>query len=1141
MSGFLAGIWGRVFAPVPGNEANDSRLPEAQRATGGQWQSAAPVQRVLDGVSPAVVSHDLAAHLATHQNPALTGGDPAPARGLPVLDAGMRGEHFGVPADRAHSAWRRTETAAPSAARPGARAGKGGSDGPTGGAVGSPAPVKVPLPGPAVPVPTTSNDASAPSEYSQAVPTEGTFEPRKASVQRVTRATPVRSARSPFLSAPPAPAGRRLAAVVARAEDRAVGTDRVPTNPAHAVEPSPPRTGGADRSASRDRPVPSAPVSDTPEPAPPAMTPGRDAARVPHTPAPALVRRTASQADLPATRTGRAVQTAHALHTEHTARTGPTTRTAYTDLPARTPGSQDAGNVHAGAGELPPTTQPVHTQATGNGAIAPTTAQAVAPATAVQRSANRDARTPNKPPAQGGPSTRAPQTAAGAASSTSNAPGREAGSPPSDLGLGTPLRQQPEGTPARSTAPVQRTPAVGRQVGRADRPLTTGGAHHLGLGAPLRSRPSDPTASARPDGRIPAPTAPSTSASGPTAQGASAQQPDQVSTVAAPARTTGAEPAAGASALRVTTDNPAAPLRASTAASASRTVVRSVADRRATAAEPTPSGTPHTEPSHPVPSRRGTAQAARPASSQSAESALTPAEQTTPDGERGVVIQRRVRSGAGEFPRNHVAVSGRVDTSASVAPGGARALAPSKESSGTHVQRSTAAAAADRSPVTGAAPGEVSVARPSQTGRTTRVGPEASGSGSQSLPAVSGGPLDTGRPNTSPSVVPTAPSSSAAPVTGDAQGSAAVATGRTSPAQPTASLAPVRRRVPLHRAGRSTPQTLRPVAAAAMPRVLTVPVQRSHAGTPSPRAMSRSTAVPENAAGPGSPGAAGRDLGQGQDRGTDPAVRRPVAPVRLPVVRPRTATVAPKHAATSSPPLVVQLLGGQAPRPAPGPGGPATKERSRVTAPPVPGPQLPPSATTTSAGRTAAASPSPSGGQPVPVPTPITPRQGRAPFQPSPVPAAPSRTPRATPAPAASRTPRAAAAPSAPATVQRAGQSPRAARPIAPSAGRTAPSVPSVAPGTGRTPGPLPSPPPDRSLTVQRQGQASPVQRGLPAPGPGTSTAAGTPGGPGPALHALPPESLDALARSLLEPLSRLLRSELRGDRERIGRLRDTP
>ncbi|MFE0543108.1 hypothetical protein [Streptomyces sp. NPDC058891] len=72
----------------------------------------------------------------------------------------------------------------------------------------------------------------------------------------------------------------------------------------------------------------------------------------------------------------------------------------------------------------------------------------------------------------------------------------------------------------------------------------------------------------------------------------------------------------------------------------------------------------------------------------------------------------------------------------------------------------------------------------------------------------------------------------------------------------------------------------------------------------------------------------------------------------------------------------------------------------------------------------------------------------------------------------------------------------------------------------------------------QGQGQASPAQRSPSAPGLGASTAAG---GSGPALHALPPESLDALARSLLEPLSRLLRSELRGDRERIGRLRDTP
>ncbi|MCF3125051.1 hypothetical protein IPZ68_35940, partial [Streptomyces arenae] len=35
------------------------------------------------------------------------------------------------------------------------------------------------------------------------------------------------------------------------------------------------------------------------------------------------------------------------------------------------------------------------------------------------------------------------------------------------------------------------------------------------------------------------------------------------------------------------------------------------------------------------------------------------------------------------------------------------------------------------------------------------------------------------------------------------------------------------------------------------------------------------------------------------------------------------------------------------------------------------------------------------------------------------------------------------------------------------------------------------------------------------------------------------PSELDELARRLLAPLSRLLRAELRSDRERIGRLRD--
>ncbi|MFE7118798.1 hypothetical protein ACFU99_25605, partial [Streptomyces sp. NPDC057654] len=35
------------------------------------------------------------------------------------------------------------------------------------------------------------------------------------------------------------------------------------------------------------------------------------------------------------------------------------------------------------------------------------------------------------------------------------------------------------------------------------------------------------------------------------------------------------------------------------------------------------------------------------------------------------------------------------------------------------------------------------------------------------------------------------------------------------------------------------------------------------------------------------------------------------------------------------------------------------------------------------------------------------------------------------------------------------------------------------------------------------------------------------------------PAQLDDLARRLVAPLSRLLRAELRGDRERVGRLRD--
>ncbi|MGW0535177.1 hypothetical protein [Streptomyces sp. NPDC003032] len=102
-----------------------------------------------------------------------------------------------------------------------------------------------------------------------------------------------------------------------------------------------------------------------------------------------------------------------------------------------------------------------------------------------------------------------------------------------------------------------------------------------------------------------------------------------------------------------------------------------------------------------------------------------------------------------------------------------------------------------------------------------------------------------------------------------------------------------------------------------------------------------------------------------------------------------------------------------------------------------------------------------------------------------------------------------------------------------------------------------------RPSTVQRR-SAEPAPRSVPVPAAappppptpaartatpanndGGSTRTGTSDGrtgPEPSAHPAPetgPADLDDLARRLLAPLSRLLRAELRGDRERIGRLRD--
>ncbi|MFB7747105.1 hypothetical protein ACFW17_03820 [Streptomyces sp. NPDC058961] len=81
-------------------------------------------------------------------------------------------------------------------------------------------------------------------------------------------------------------------------------------------------------------------------------------------------------------------------------------------------------------------------------------------------------------------------------------------------------------------------------------------------------------------------------------------------------------------------------------------------------------------------------------------------------------------------------------------------------------------------------------------------------------------------------------------------------------------------------------------------------------------------------------------------------------------------------------------------------------------------------------------------------------------------------------------------------------------------------------------PAPAPAPKPAYSAPVQRQADPASVQRTAPA-AHATANAA-----PAADAEQHSPD-IDALARRLVAPLSRLLRAELRGDRERIGRLRD--
>ncbi|MEU7074570.1 hypothetical protein AB0B30_13670 [Streptomyces narbonensis] len=107
----------------------------------------------------------------------------------------------------------------------------------------------------------------------------------------------------------------------------------------------------------------------------------------------------------------------------------------------------------------------------------------------------------------------------------------------------------------------------------------------------------------------------------------------------------------------------------------------------------------------------------------------------------------------------------------------------------------------------------------------------------------------------------------------------------------------------------------------------------------------------------------------------------------------------------------------------------------------------------------------------------------------------------------------------------------RSAPPAAPT---VTPVTPAVVPVPQAAPQPAQAPPAPRAATVTRTAaSATPsVQRSGAAPvvAPAPAT---------PSADAESPTQLDELARRLVTPLSRLLRAELRADRERVGRLRD--
>ncbi|MEV7784019.1 extensin [Streptomyces sp. NPDC088106] len=185
-----------------------------------------------------------------------------------------------------------------------------------------------------------------------------------------------------------------------------------------------------------------------------------------------------------------------------------------------------------------------------------------------------------------------------------------------------------------------------------------------------------------------------------------------------------------------------------------------------------------------------------------------------------------------------------------------------------------------------------------------------------------------------------------------------------------------------------------------------------------------------------------------------------------------------------------------------------------------------------------------------PGPVPLRAPAAFAPVLPAPaassVPSAPSvqRAAKAAPAPAAApsvtrlHTPTPPALPGPPATVQRAGVS----------TGLKSLWKKAVGPSASRTPGPPPAPTPGPPPPYD-PGPPPPYDAGQPPPydpaqPPPYSLHDPHPGGRGPHAGQFDPRALtdgqiDELTHRLLGPLTRLLRTELRMDRERIGRLRD--